>query len=157
MTEQEITEIINQKNTEYRELSMKLNSIRNEVNDLHTKREEIIMQDFFDYAEIGTTIQIGKRCWLYGNPNGEYLKKLKEKNKSEKGGQSGFSLTEGDVIEIIKINKKSINIKIKKGEVNPTYRIDRVLLSKSLMRDEEFKKRVETTAKRKSILDEILN
>lgn len=157
MTEQEITEKIKEKNIEYRGLATKLNSLRNEINDLYTKREEVMMQDFFDYAELGTTIQIGKRCWLSGNPNGEYLKKLKEKNRREKGGLSGFSLPEGDVIEIIKINKKSINIKIKKGEVNPTYRIDRVLLCKSLMRDEEFKKRVETTAKRKSILDEILN
>ena len=116
-----------------------------------------MMQDFFDYAELGTTISIGKRCWLHGNPNGDYLKDLKEKNKREKGGERGFSLAEGDDIEIIKINKKSINIKLKKGDVNPTYRVDRVLLCRNLMKDEGFKKRVETTAKRKSILDEILN
>lgn len=170
MTEEEITQKIVEKNKEFKEISSKLNSIRSEINELHEKREEVITQSFFDYAEIGTTINIGKRSWLAGNPNGYYLKKLKEKNSREKGGLISFSLTDGDVIEIIKINKKSINIKIiKKHKLvnninktisveypNSTFRVDRILLCRNLMKDDNFKKMVETTSKRKSILDELL-
>lgn len=167
MTEQEITNKIAEKNKEYREIATKLGCLRTEINNLYEKREEMMMQSFFDYAEIGTTIEIGRRIWLSGNPNGEFLKNLKEKNSREKGGVSSINFFPGDIIEVIKINKKSINIKItKKHKIslgnttveypNSTYRIDRIQLCRSLMKDEEFKKRVETTAKRKSILDELL-
>ena len=182
MTESEITKKIAEKNKEYREVAKKLNSIRTEINNLYEKREEVTMQTFFDYAEIGTTIEIGKRIWIDGHANGEYLKNLKKEKNVLPGqyydGYMSLALSVGDIIEIIKINKKSINIKIikkhttrlvsnstKTGSVkqsvieypNWTIRVDRIKLCRSLMKDEDFKKRVETTSKRKSILDEILS
>lgn len=97
----EIINKINENREKIRQLQKEVCELSNQNNDLSALKQEILINSFCDWLQIGQQYHINGYMSLPGSPTGQ----AKTENKSA-------SFVKGDVIEFAKKNDKSVIIKV---------------------------------------------
>jgi hypothetical protein len=160
---EEINNKISENNERVRQLQKEVIKLLNQNSDLSTLKNDILVSSFCDWIQIGQQYHISNYMSFPGSPTGV----AKTENRSA-------NFNNGDVIEFVKKNDKSVIIKVTTKLISKidretgqktsttthpdwTFRITKQDFYNSLVqRDSELKKNFDSYLKRTESLNELL-